>query len=196
MNFGVAQLRPARVLHVDPPWKFGDKLPGKSRGAARNYPVMSVQQIKSIVLPPTHPDCLLFLWRVASQQRAALDVLDAWGFVPKTEIVWVKLTAAARRSCHTCGANRNRRHHFGMGRYTRAAHETCIVAVRGRINVKTHSIRDVFEAPVRAHSQKPDEIFDIAEALHAGPYTELFGRAPRPGWQVLGNDPRLLWEAA
>lgn len=184
MNFGVRQLRPARVLHADPPWSFGDKLPGKSRGAARNYPTLSVEQIQSIQLPPLHPDCLLFLWRVSSMQREALDVLDAWGFTLKSEIVWVKLTRGSTRKLH-----------FGMGRYTRAAHETCLLAVRGKVRVRARNIRDVFEAPVRAHSQKPDEIFALAMQLHAGPYTELFGRRARAGWQVLGNDPALLWEA-
>jgi N6-adenosine-specific RNA methylase IME4 len=185
MNFGVAQLQRARVLHVDPPWKFGDKLPGKSRGAARNYPVMHAAEIATITLPPLHDDCLLLLWRVASMQQEALDVMERWGFTLKSEIVWVKLTRGKERKLH-----------FGMGRYTRAAHETCLLGVRGRVRVRDRSVRDVFEAPVRAHSQKPDEIFRIAQQLHGGPYTELFGRAPRKGWQVLGNDPALLWEAA
>lgn len=192
MKFGVAQLKPARVLHVDPPWKFGDKLPGKSRGAARNYAVLDAARIAAITLPPLHENCLLLLWRVSSMQQEALDVMEAWGFRLKTEIVWVKLT----KGPPVCTYCKSRRLHFGMGRYTRAAHETCLVGVRGKVQVRARNVRDVFEAPVGRHSEKPAEIFRIAERLSAGPYTELFGRAPRAGWQVLGNDLSLLWEAA
>ena len=195
MSFGVTKLRPARVLHADPPWKFSDALPGKGRGASKHYSCMSVDQIKSLVLPPLHDDCLLLLWRVASMQREALDVLDAWGFTLKSEIVWRKLTKAKHARCDACGVV-NQRDHFGMGHYVRAAHETCLVAVRGRVRVRDRSVRSTFAAPVGRHSEKPSQIFRLAERLSAGPYTEIFGRGPRPGWQVLGNDPALLWRAA
>jgi N6-adenosine-specific RNA methylase IME4 len=184
IRFGTVRLRPARVLHVDPPWKFKDALPGKTRGAARRYPCMSVDALCAIELPPLADDCLLLLWRVAAMQREALDLMDAWGFALKSEIVWRKLTRTGERV------------HFGMGRYVRASHEVCLVGVRGRVRVRTRSERSIFDARVGRHSEKPAEIFAIARKLSRGPYTELFGRAPRTGWQVLGNDPALLWDAS
>jgi N6-adenosine-specific RNA methylase IME4 len=168
------------VLHVDCPWKHDDPL-GK-KGAAHRYPCMTVEELELIELPPMHDDCLMFFWRVSSMQKEAFAVLDAWGFEVKTELVWDKIT-------------KNGKDHFGQGRILRASHETCLIAVRGRPAVRNHSIRTKFKAVVRKHSEKPDEIFAIARRLCRGPYTELFGRAPRPGWQVLGNDPALLWDA-
>jgi N6-adenosine-specific RNA methylase IME4 len=34
------------------------------------------------------------------------------------------------------------------------------------------------------------------EALYAGPYLELFARAPKPGWTVWGNDTHKFEVAA
>ena len=179
---------PARVLLVDPPWRFGDAL-GK-RGADAQYRTMTAAELMDMGLPPLAPDCLLLLWRVAAMQAEALAVVSAWGFVLKSEIVWIKLARAKTRRapCATCSRDPSPKH-FGMGRYVRASHETCLVAVRGKVSVVDHSVRSVFEAPVREHSRKPDEIHRIAERLvPGGPYVELFGREHRPGWTVLGDE--------
>ena len=168
--------KPFRVITADPPWSFGDKLPGNTRGAEKNYQVLSVDQVCAFTLPPIADDALLFLWRVSSQVEEANRVVRAWGFVPKTEIVWVKKTNTGKR-------------HFGMGRIVRAEHETCIVAKRGRPEILAKNIRSTFEAPTGRHSEKPETFYrDIVEKLSAGPYVELFGRRLREGWTVLGNE--------
>lgn len=164
-----------RVVVADPAWSFGDKLPGASRGAAKNYRVLSVDDICGFELPPLEPDAWLFLWRVSSQVEEAYRVVRAWGFVPKSEIVWEKLTSGGKA-------------HFGMGRYVRASHESCIVAVRGRVKPLSRSVRSRFAAPVGRHSQKPEAFFDIVESLSAGPYVELFARRQRPGWTCYGDE--------
>jgi N6-adenosine-specific RNA methylase IME4 len=196
IRFGTVALKPARVLHVDCPWKHKDKLPGKTRGARRRYPCMTVAQLKAIELPPLHDNCLMFFWRMACMQQEALDVIRAWDFTVKSELVWEKLSRRRQRPerCPECG-HRDHKHAFGMGRYVRLGHEVCLIATRGRVQVKTKAQRSSFEAMLGPHSEKPDEIFKIARRLSRGPYTELFGRAPRQGWQVLGNDPALLWDA-
>lgn len=169
-------VRPARVLLADPAWQFKDKLPGKKRGAAKHYACMTLHEICFYKLPPLAPDCLLLLWRVASMQQEALSVLVAWGFKLKSEIIWRKTTKTGKL-------------HMGMGRYTRAAHETCLLATRGRVKVADRGIRDVFDAPVQEHSRKPDEIYEIAERLvPGGPWVELFARRRRAGWQSYGNE--------
>jgi N6-adenosine-specific RNA methylase IME4 len=38
------------------------------------------------------------------------------------------------------------------------------------------------------HSEKPPEVHDRIERLVSGPWLELFGRRPRTGWQVVGNE--------
>jgi N6-adenosine-specific RNA methylase IME4 len=168
---------PARVLVADPPWSFGDKLPGNGRGAEKHYRVLDQAGIEAFSLPPMADDSLLFLWRVSSQPEEACRVIRAWGFVPKSEIVWEKLT-------------KNDKPHFGMGRYVRLSHEICMIAVRGKGMqlIRDHSVRSVFAARVGRHSEKPEAFFDLVERLATGPYVELFARRRRPGWECFGDE--------
>jgi N6-adenosine-specific RNA methylase IME4 len=171
----VIETLPYRVLVADPPWKFDDRLPGPSRGAERHYPCLSVPELVTFPLPSLAEDALLFLWRVASMPRAALDVAEAWGFTVKSEIVWVKQTKGGKRW-------------FGMGRTVRAEHETCLVATRGRPQVRSRSVRSTFTAPVGRHSEKPEAFYALVEQLTTGPYVELFARRSRAGWTCLGDE--------
>jgi N6-adenosine-specific RNA methylase IME4 len=134
-----------------------------------------VEDIEAFELPPLAADCYLLLWRVAAMQEEALRVVRAWGFTPKTELVWLKRTRTGKR-------------HFGMGHHLRASHETCIVATRGRPKPRVRNIRSVFAAPVGAHSAKPQAFYELVEDFADGPYVELFGRRLREGWTVLGDE--------
>lgn len=164
-----------RCIVADPPWKFGDSLPGPGRGAAKHYDVMSTAAICTLALPPIADDAHLFLWRVASMQQDALDVAFHWGFTVKSELVWLKRTSKGNRW-------------FGMGRHVRAEHETCLICTRGKgAGVLDRSIRSTFEAMAGAHSAKPDAFFDIVERLVPGPRLELFARRERAGWTTIGN---------
>lgn len=164
-----------RVLVADPPWSFDDELPGETRGAAKNYKTMSVEEICRFPLPPMYESSTLFLWRVASMQKEALQVIDAWDFSLKTELVWKKLTVNGKRF-------------FGMGRTVRAEHEVCLVATSGKPVTLDKSIRSVFEAPVGRHSEKPAEFFSIVEKLREGPFCEIFARRHRPNWDCFGDE--------
>lgn len=168
-------MNPYKVVCADPPWSFSDKLPGDGRGAEKNYQVMSVDDICNLTLPVLDPDCYLFMWRVSSQVEEAYKVVRAWGFTPKSEIVWQKLT-------------KNGLPWFGMGRHVRASHETAIVAVRGRPKPKVRNVRSRIEAVTGRHSEKPDQFYGLVEQLAEGPYLELFARKERPGWTCLGNE--------
>lgn len=207
MTQRLAEQGPFRAVMCDPAWPFGDKLPGAGRGAEKHYRLTAMEELYTFPLPPLHDDCVLFLWRVSSMPQEALDVVKAWGFKPKTEIVWRKLTKMGNR-------------HFGMGRITRAEHETCIVATRGRPQVKVKNIRSVFdaeipkflehaidengediyleengywtnglfEARVGQHSAKPEAIYEIIESLFPGPYLSVFDRRQRRGWRCIGDE--------
>ena len=170
---GGLQVKKFNVLVADPPWKFSD---GTRRGGAeKHYPCLRAWEIQRFPLPPISDNAYLFLWRVASMPQEALDVVKAWGFVPKTELVWRKQTSTGKR-------------HFGMGHHLRAEHETCIVATRGQPGPKSRSIRTVFDAPIGRHSEKPDAFYELVENFHAGPYAEMFARRTRAGWQHFGNE--------
>ena len=163
------------MLVADPPWRFDDSLPGRTRGAARNYRTLAIDQIRAFALPPLADDCALLLWRVAAMQEEALSVVKAWGFAPKSEIVWVKRTRSGKRW-------------FGMGRQVRSEHEVALIATRGRPRRRSASVRSTFEAVVGRHSEKPAEFYAIVERLYDGPYVELFARRRRDGWACFGDE--------
>jgi N6-adenosine-specific RNA methylase IME4/5-methylcytosine-specific restriction endonuclease McrA len=168
---------PARVLLADPPWRFGDSLPGPGRGASKHYATLTIDEIKSYPLPPLADDCVLVLWRVAAMAAEAYEVVRAWGFTAKSEIVWVKV-----------------RHHgskqpvMGMGRSVRACHEAAILATRGKPVRLSASELSVIFAPRQEHSRKPLEMHRKLERMFAGPYHEMFARRSREGWRCEGNE--------
>jgi N6-adenosine-specific RNA methylase IME4 len=174
---------PFKIVVADPPWRFGDSLPGNGRGASSHYRTMSLGEIRDFMLPinggpPVADDALLFMWRVSALQEEALHVARAWGFKAKSELVWVKTKGSKKQ--------------MGMGRYTRLCHESCIIASRGRglDLIQDHSVLSVFEAPRERHSQKPDKFFSVVDRLvgDSGPRLELFARQHRPGWFCVGNE--------
>jgi len=198
--YRAAQRDPFRVVVADPPWPFGDKLPGPGRGAAKHYGLLNLDDIRDrnfvggdlLRTPGIHTepcvadDAYLFLWRVSAgadidaptMVEEAYTVARAWGFAPKTELIWRKTT------------EKNGKRHFGMGWHLRNEHEACIVAVRGRPKPLARNIRSVFDAPAsRVHSTKPDEFYaDVVEKMSDGPYLELFARRRRDGWTCIGEE--------
>lgn len=176
------------IVVADPPWPFKDKLAGPKRGAAMHYKLMSMQDIYDF--PKTRelvfaPDALLFMWRVASMVPEAMATCKAWGFVPKSEIVWVKTSVSKKAESSLA---------FGMGRYVRNCHEVCIIAARPKAVrlIEKLNVRSVFFAPVGKHSAKPQAFYDLVENLTGEPNPErnidIFGRKKRSGWTVIGDE--------
>jgi N6-adenosine-specific RNA methylase IME4 len=169
------------AITADPPWSFNVYSgKGKARSADRHYDCASLGDIKSLgekVLALAAPDCALFLWAVMPELPGALDVIAAWGFTYKTvAFTWVK-------------QNRNGRGLFtGMGYWTRANAELCLLATRGSPHRLAKDVHQVVLSPVGQHSRKPDEVAQRIERLVSGPYLEMFGRRAMPGWTVWGNE--------
>ena len=167
---------PFKTIVADPPWKFEDNLPGPGRGAAKHYACLSLEEIVDIILPYVPDHCRLFLWRVASMQQEALDLIAALGAVHKCEMVWLKKTS------------KRRKRHFGLGHHVRNEHETCLIAVRGKTERLSKSVRSTFTAKFCGHSGKPNRFYQLVEEFSPGPYLELFARRPRPGWTCVGDE--------
>jgi N6-adenosine-specific RNA methylase IME4 len=122
-------------------------------------------------------NAVLFLWSVWPRIFDARAVIESWGFQYKTKaFTWVK----SRRNGFGF--------HFGMGYYTRANDEPCLLATRGNMPVAVHDELALIYSPVREHSRKPDEQYGKIERLYPGRrYLELFARRRRSGWDVFGN---------
>lgn len=173
---------------ADPPWSFKDKgsriAPERAPGGT--YETMRPADILALpVREIVAPDALLFLWTTSAHllDGTATAVARAWGFMPKTTMVWMKRGASGKLQ-------------IGMGHYTRAAHELVVVARRGKGRVLRRDVPSVFEAPRGAHSAKPERLQDIVETLAGGERLELFARRHRPRWTCWGDQLPALTEAA
>ena len=128
------------------------------------------------------PDSVLFLWTCWPVLQKSFLVLDGWGFKYKTcAFSWMKADP------YRLFAD-DKTPFAGMGYWTRANTEPCLLATRGKPKRRKADVRQGIIAPRREHSRKPDEIHARIERLVGGPYLELFARTERPGWTSWGNE--------
>lgn len=110
---------PFKIIYADPPWSYDDDLTMSKvkRGAATNYPTMSVEQICDLYQPSRqehvktggrnhrfisrqgqlagHPIaddaiCLLWVTKDVLLEGIGQRVMLTWGFTPKQLVPWVK----------------------------------------------------------------------------------------------------------
>ena len=165
------------IIAADCPWNYSDKQVAGERGAAFHYKIMTDEEIAALPVGKlAAPDCALFLWTTCPKIDVALRVMAAWGWKFKTiGFVWEKRTT-------------NGKLHWGMGSYSRANVELVLLGTRGSPKRASAGVHQIVQAKVREHSQKPDEVYHEIEDLMAGTRRlELFVRAPRPGWTVIGD---------
>ena len=185
-----------RVVYADPPWRFAtysDK--GKGRSAEAHYDCLSIDEIKRFpVLQWMAPDAVLLLWATDPLLPRALEVIEAWGFTYKTVgFYWVKLNKGIGNGLSRDWPLLAERNFFtGLGFWTRANPEVCLLATRGHPKRSAGDVPKLLIAPRREHSRKPDETYERIERLLPGPYLELFARRSRPGWDGFGNQPALF----
>ena len=166
---------------ADPPWQFtnrtGKVAPEHKR--LNRYCTLTLEDIKEIPVPlACAEEAHLYLWVPNALLREGLDVMDAWGFKYKTNIVWHKI----RKDGGPDGR--------GVGFYFRNTTELVLFGVRGRLRTFEPGRRQVniIKTRKREHSRKPDELYDIIEACSPGPYLELFARGQHSDkWTVWGD---------
>jgi N6-adenosine-specific RNA methylase IME4 len=147
---------------------------------------MSLAEIKALPVPEwAADDCVLLLWTTDPLLEKAFEIVRAWGFTYKTVgFYWAKLkradTSFSEGSFFT-----------GLGFWTRANPELCLLATRGKPHRRGTNVRKLIVSPRREHSRKPDEAYERIEALCEGPYLEMFARFPRPGWDSWGLDAEM-----
>jgi len=175
-----------RVIYADPPWTFSTySRKGKGRSAEAYYDCMSLDAIKALpVAEWAANDCVLLLWTTDPLLPTAFDVIRAWGFTYKTiGFYWAKLNKSADPTIYSDSS-----FFGGLGFWTRANPEICLLATRGHPRRRRADVRKLIVSPRREHSRKPDEQYDRIESLFPEPYVELFARQRRPGWDSWGNE--------
>lgn len=166
---------------ADPPWQFANrtgKMAPEHKRLSR-YGTLPLAEIQAIpVAAACAPQAHLYLWVPNALLREGLDVMAAWGFVYKTNLVWHKI----RKDGGPDGR--------GVGFYFRNTTELVLFGTRGRLRTNAAGRRQVniLLSRKREHSRKPDELYRIIESCSPGPYLELFARGRcNDRWHVWGN---------
>lgn len=183
--------RKFRTILADPPWQFQNrtgKVAPEHRRLSR-YSTMTLSDIKALpVAECVTSTAHLYLWVPNALLPDGLEVMRAWGFQYKSNLVWHKV----RKDGGSDGR--------GVGFYFRNVTELVLFGVRGK-NARTlppgRSQVNFIATRKREHSRKPDELYSVIEACSPGPHLELFSRGVRPGWSAWGNqaddDYRPTW---
>lgn len=158
------------VIVIDPPWPYGnaEHYDPENFRATTPYPEMSLEEIGALELPAAD-DCVLWLWTTHRFLPAAFPLLDAWGFEYRVPVTWVK-------------------DRMGVGRWLRSQSEYCLMATRGHPQRDLKGQTTVVHAPMRQHSRKPDEFYEMVESLCIGRRLDYFSRERRKGWEQFGSD--------
>ncbi len=169
---------PYRIIYADPAWSYDDKCHAGKRGAGYKYTVTGTDEIAALPVPSiAAEDCTLFMWATFPMLPDAFRVMAAWGFKYKTAaFVWVKTNKVATDTDF-----------FGMGNWTRANAEVCLLGVKGKPKRICAGVRQVIRRPVMRHSEKPPEVRErIVELMGELPRVELFARTRIAGWDAWG----------
>ena len=174
------RLKKYQIIYADPPWEY--RLFSNSEGgrtAASHYQTMRLVDIYSLPINKiADKNCILFMWATYPCLPEALHTIRSWGFFYKTvAFTWVKKNKKADSWF------------WGMGSWTRANAEICLIATIGNPKRISASVHSVIDSRIRNHSQKPDEAKErIVKLCGDEPRIELFARQKTEGWDVWGNE--------
>ncbi len=176
------------TIMADPPWQFTNrtgKVAPEHKRLSR-YGTMALREIMDLpVAKACAPTAHLYLWVPNALLPEGLEVMKAWGFQYKSNLVWHKV----RKDGGSDGR--------GVGFYFRNVTELILFGVRGK-NARTldagRSQVNYISSRKREHSRKPDEQYPLIESCSPGPYLEMFGRGVRPGWATWGNQADETYE--
>jgi N6-adenosine-specific RNA methylase IME4 len=169
-----------KTILADPPWRFlnrtGKMAPEHKR--LSRYPTLHLDEIKEI---PVHlissKNSHLYLWVPNALLNEGLEVMEAWGFKYKANLIWHKV----RKDGGPDGR--------GVGFYFRNTTEIILFGVRGSMRTLQpgRTQVNIIRTQKQEHSRKPDELYKIIEGCSPGPYLEIFARGKRKNWDVFGN---------
>lgn len=163
------------IIYADPPWSY---VAGGYKNQEQHYPGMTIEEIKNLPIADIAADnCILFLWVTFPIIDRAFEVINSWGFQYSTVgFTWVKQNKTGKG------------YFFGLGFWTRANAELCLIATKGSIERKDASISQLIVTPIEEHSKKPAVVRDkIIQLVGDLPRIELFSRQAVKGWDKWGK---------
>jgi len=177
------------TILADPPWQFqnrtGKMAPEHKR--LMRYSTMKLQEIKDLPISLLAQEkAHLYLWVPNALLQEGLEVMKAWGFTYKTNIIWHKI----RKDGEPDGR--------GVGFYFRNTTEILLFGIKGSMRTLDpgRSQVNIIKSMKQEHSRKPEAQYELIEKCSPGPYLELFARGGHNGWATWGDqadDYQILW---
>ena len=184
-----------QIIYADPPWSYKTwSGKGKEKKSAENhYNCMNKKDIQELPISKiSEENCILFLWVTFPCLEEGLELIKTWGFTYKTcGFNWVKKNKIADS------------YFWGLGYWTRANSEICLIATKGkpiRVSKSVHQVCETFEdiedfpttildEKIMVHSKKPEVVRNkIVDLMGDLPRIELFARQQVDGWDCWGNE--------
>ncbi|MBR3803911.1 MAG: adenine methyltransferase [Clostridia bacterium] len=170
------------IIYADPPWQYKvwSKDTGLKRSAESHYNTMQKEEIQGLPIRElTDKNAVLFLWVTYPCLQEGIELITKWGFTYKTcAFSWVKLNKKSNTPF------------TGMGYYTRANNEICLLATKGKVLPrKSKTVKQIVMTKIEEHSKKPSIVRDRITNLFGDlPRLELFARQHADGWDCWGNE--------
>ncbi|MCX6268508.1 MAG: MT-A70 family methyltransferase [Bacteroidetes bacterium] len=168
------------TILADPPWRFlnrtGKVAPEHKR--LSRYDTLALEEIKQIPVQSVAGEkSHLYLWVPNALLPDGLEVMKAWGFTYKSNIIWHKI----RKDGGPDGR--------GVGFYFRNTTELVLFGIRGSMRTLDpgRSQVNIIRTQKQENSRKPDELYELIERCSPAPFLEIFARGKRNGWDVFGD---------
>ena len=163
------------IIYADPPWQYWE---GGRKNQSQHYSTMTFDEIAKIPVQELSADnCILFLWATRVILPEAIMLIKEWGFNYSTVgFVWVKSKKDGTGFA------------IGLGDWTRANAEYCLIGLKGTIARKDKAISEIIYLPREQHSRKPAIVRELITQLVGNlPRIELFATEKTKGWETWGK---------
>ena len=157
------------VILCDPPYLYDVEANRASDRIGNHYMQMATQDICDLPIQRiTEKKAILFLWSPSPKVEDAMEIIKAWSFEYKTQIVWNKRIV-------------------GLGHNVRQMHEILLIAKKGNFPTPHYKPPSIIEERRSDHSRKPLKSYEIIERMYPEvKKIELFARYVYPGWTGIG----------
>jgi len=160
------------VIVIDPPWivKKIEREVAPNQSKELDYPTMTIDQIASIEMP-FKENAHLFMWTTQKFLPDAISIVERWGAKYVLAMVW-----------HKPGGFQP----YNLPQYN---NEFCIYARVGAPKfIDTKAFNTCNSWPRGAHSEKPQEFYDLINRVCGGDKIDMFNRREIKGFNTWGNE--------